>query len=714
MSNNYMVTTEEKILGKIPGTDSGIEVKKTICSICSNNCGIDAYVKDGVVIKVEGSSENPYNHGTLCSKGAAMRQYVYHQDRIQTPLLKKGGKDSTEFEPISWKKAMKIAASRLNDIKYKTGPESVAFYVGFPKWMRTFVKRLAYSFGSPNYSTESSTCFFATAVASELTYGCNSSPDIKGTKCLLVWSTNPFHSSTPKVRGFLKAMEDGMKVIEVGPFITPVTKHAHIHLRIRPGTSGALALGMAHVIINENLYDFDFVDKHTIGFEEYRTYVNGFTPQVTQEITSVPAELIVKAARLYANSKPAAIMSGASPTVHHTNGVQNHRALISLIGLTGNFDREGGNYVAPQSYFHAANGLITRDAEFEQVRPQEEMPPRLGSEKYPIWDKIKKEGQAISLPFQMRNKEPYPIKALVGFGLNHRMWPGSDFMKESLKQLDFLMTADLFMTDTTRLADLVLPVCTTFERNQFKMYPGRYGIWTEPAINPIGDSRSDIDVICDLSAALDLNDPLLKQGYKACVDWILEPSGLQVADLEKNSGGCKLEVGSMPPYLKYEKDGFPTPSGKMEFTSSLLKEAGIDSLPKYEEPKHSPVSTPDLAESYPLVLNTGSRLPMFFHSRTFRLSWTKRLSPEPMVEINPLDAEKRHICEGDPVKLSTPKSHLFVKAHLTGKVAPGVIAMYHGHPTADVNELIDSDYRDPISGYPGFKSLLCEVTIQPE
>jgi anaerobic selenocysteine-containing dehydrogenase len=246
------------------------------------------------------------------------------------------------------------------------------------------------------------------------------------------------------------------------------------------------------------------------------------------------------------------------------------------------------------------------------------------------------------------------------------------------------------------------------------MYPGRYGIWTEPAINPIGDSRSDIDVICDLSAALDLNDPLLMQGYKACVDWILEPSGLQVADLEKNSGGCKLEVGSMPPYLKYEKDGFPTPSGKMEFTSSLLKEAGIDPLPKYEEPKHSPVSTPDLAESYPLVLNTGSRLPMFFHSRTFRLSWTKRLSPEPMVEINPLDAEKRHICEGDPVKLSTPKSHLFVKAHLTGKVAPGVIAMYHGHPTADVNELIDSDYRDPISGYPGFKSLLCEVTIQPE
>jgi anaerobic selenocysteine-containing dehydrogenase len=709
MSSSNELTLDEKRLGKIPGEETGIEIRKTICSICSNNCGIDAYVKDGVVIKVEGTAENASSHGTLCSKGAAMRQYVYHKDRIRTPLLKKGGRDSTEFEAISWEQAMEVAASRLQKTKDEFGPESVAFYVGFPKWNRSFVKRLALNFGSPNFCTESSTCYHATVIASELNYGYQSSPNMNGTKCMLVWSTNPFHSDTPAAKGLLKAVENGMKIIEVGPFITPLTKHAEMHLRLRPGTSGALALAMANIIIEEGLVDLEFVEKHTRGYEEYKAYVSTFTPEVAEKITTVPADLIIKAAKLFGISKPASIKSGASPTVHHTNGVQNQRAITALLGLTGNFDVEGGNYVVPWSYFHAPNGLVTRDGEFEKAGYHDRMPPRIGADIYPVWDMLKGEGQSIHLPFQIQNQKPYPIKSVVGFGMNYRMWPGSDYMKESLRKLDFLVTADLFMTETTKLSDLVLPVCSTFERSQIKMYPGRFGLWTDPVIEPIGESRSDIDVVCDLSAALKLDDPLLEKGYKACVDWILEPSGIQIADLEKHPGGCALKVGTMPPFLKYKDGGFPTPSGKMEFSSSILEENGLESLPKYTEPKHSPISTPEIAKDYPLVFTTGARLPMFFHSRTFRLSWTQRLSPHPIVEINPLDAEKRNIKEGDRVKLSTPRSSLIVKAHLTGKTAPGVAAMYHGYPGADVNELIEPDYRDPISGYPGFKSLLCEV-----
>lgn len=709
MPTNNVLTTDQLVTGKIPCAETGIEIKKTICSICSNNCGIDAYVKDGVVIKVEGSAENTFSHGTLCSKGAAMRQYVYNQDRIHTPLLKIGGKDSSKFEPISWAMAMEIASSRLAELKGKTGPESVAFFVGYPKWLRSFVKRLANNFGSPNYSSESSTCYYATALANKLNYGQVPFPDLKGTKCLLLWSTNPFHSSTPKATGLLKAVDSGVKIIEVGPFLTPVTKHADIHLRIRPGTCGALALSMANIIIKEGLYDFNFVKNYSKGFEEFKAYANEFTPQIAEKITSVPAAMTIKAARLFANSKPASIMSGGSPTVHHTNGVQNHRAITALIGLTGNFDQAGGNHVVPWSFYHAPNGLVTRDAEFEKVRPDKDMPHRIGHDMYPIWDKIIQEGQAISLPFQIRDNNPYPIKAVVGFGLNYHMWPGSDFMKESLKELDFLMTTDLFMTDTTKLSDLVLPACSTFERSQLKMYPNRFGTWIDPIINPVGESRSDIDVIRKLSVALELEDPLMSKGYKACIDWILKPSGLKVADLEKNPGGCTINVGSMPPYQKYKKEGFPTPSGKMEFSSTILEEAGLEPLPKYEEPKHSPISTPEIAEKFPLVLTTGSRLPMFFHSRTYRLSWTRNLRHDPIVEINPLDAEKRNIEEGDQVRLSTPKSFLIVKAHLTEKVAPGVTGMYHDYPGADVNELIYSTYRDPISGYPGFKSLLCQV-----
>ena len=217
--------SERGVEAKIPGKDTGIEVRKTICAICNphSHCGIDAYVKDGVVIKVEGSKDHPHNQGTLCSKGAASRQYIYHKDRLQTPLMRKGERGSGEFVPVSWDEALDTVSSRLLKIKEETGPESVVFFVGYTKWMRPFVKRLAHSFGSPNYCTESSTCYQATALAAKLNYGCFGAPDIPNAKCLLVWSTNPFYTNTSIVRSWLDARERGLKIIEVGPLITPLT-----------------------------------------------------------------------------------------------------------------------------------------------------------------------------------------------------------------------------------------------------------------------------------------------------------------------------------------------------------------------------------------------------------------------------------------------------------------------------------------------------------
>ncbi|MBW1863477.1 MAG: molybdopterin-dependent oxidoreductase, partial [Deltaproteobacteria bacterium] len=570
--------------------DSGIEIRKTICDICIK-CGIDAYIKDGEVIKVEGSQENPQNAGKLCAKGAANRQYIYHKDRLRTPLFRKGERGSGEFHPISWDDAMNMVEDRLLRIKEEFGPESVIFYVGYPKWMRPFLKRLAHSFGSPNYCTESSVCSTATTVAAHLNYGSFGGPDLKKAKCLLVWSTNPFHSKAPAVKGLLKAREKGLKIIEVGPLLTPLTRYADIHLRIRPGTSGALALGMAHVIIEENLFDHEFIENWTKGFEEYRTYVQKYTPEKTEDITGVSALLITKAARLYANTKPAALMTGACPTTHHTNGIQNHRALTALIGLTGNFDMEGGNYVIPGSYLNAKNGIITRQHEFEQSRPFSEMAPRVGYDRYPIWCDMTGQAQAMHLPFQIESRNPYPIQAILAFGLNYRMWPGSDQMCQKLRKVDFLVDVDFFMTDSSKLADLVLPACTSFERNELKFYNQPYAIWTEPVIQPIGESRSDIDIIFDLAHRLTPGDDLMKAGYEGCLDWILKPANLNIASLKKFPGGRFIKNVSMPPYQKYKEAGFNTPSGKMEFSSSLLKDAGLDPLPKYKEPKLSPRST---------------------------------------------------------------------------------------------------------------------------
>jgi anaerobic selenocysteine-containing dehydrogenase len=697
--------------GKVSLEGGDVEIRHTICAICNpfSLCGIDAYVKDGVIIKVEGTKSNPHSEGVLCPKGAASREYIYHKERIRTPLLRKGDKGSDDFEPISWDQALDTIEDRLQEIKKESGPESVAFYVGYTKWMRPFVKRLAHSFGSPNYCTESGTCYTATKVANLLNYGYFGPPDLPKSKCLLVWSKNPFYSDPSTVRRLLDARERGLKIIEVGPLVTPMTAHADIHLRIRPGTSGALAHAMAHVIIEEELMDMEFVENWTRGFEEYRAYVEAFSPEAAEEITGVQAELIRQAARLYATTKPASLMVSASPTVHHTNGLQNHRALIALIGLTGNFDREGGNYAYPPGWLYVDNGLVVRQAEYGQSRPWSEMVPRWTEKKYPVWSKFISEAQAMELPFQIQNPDPYPIRAVVAFGMNYRMWPGCDFFYESMKKLDFMVNADLFMTDTCKLADIVLPVCTSFERSELKFYAEKYVIWTTPVIESLWESRSDADVIFDLAKRIAPDDDLMQKGYEANVDWILEPTGLTVEKLSKYPSGYAVKNVEKPPYRKYEKSGFPTPSGKMEFASSVMEEENYDSLPTFKEPKLSPRSTPEVAKDFPLILTTGARLPMYIHSRTFRLSWTRGLRPDPMLDINPIDANERGISQGDGVTLSTPRNSIKVKANVTEVVPPGVINIFHAYREPEVNTLVEPDYLDPISGFPGFKSLICEV-----
>ncbi|MCL5124628.1 MAG: molybdopterin-dependent oxidoreductase [Deltaproteobacteria bacterium] len=712
-----MTNFDRLSLGKIPGPETGIEIRKSICAICDplTQCGLDLYVKDGKVIKVEGSKEHPYSVGTLCSKGAAQRQYVYSEDRLKTPLKRIGPRGSGKFEPISWDEALETIASKFNQIKNQHGPESVVFFAGYTKYFRPYLKRLAHSFGSPNYMSESSTCYQAMAMAQKLTFGTPGGPDVKNTKCLLIWSANPFYTNPGKARAIIEAKERGMKLIVVDPRQTPTTALADIHLPVKPGADGALALAMANVIIREKLYDQDFVANHSYGFEDFREYVRAFTPEKGEELTGVPADRIISAARMFAAEKPSAIMPSASPVVHHTNGVQNYRAIFALVGLTGNYDVHGGNFVVRPSFIHIPGMIPTREHEFTQSRPWEEMAPRIGADKFPVWiDMVDEEAQAMHLPFQIRSADPYPLKGLIGFGMNHRMWPDPNGLLESLEKLDLFVNVDIFMTDTCKYADIVLPACTSVERSELRCYPMGYIIFTQPAIAPLYDSRADTDIIYELAARFGLDDPLLHAGYEASVGWILEPSGISVADLEKHPGGMFVPNPVRPPEKKYLKQGFKTPSGKMEFKSRVLEKyegkPGFEALPVYTPPKYSKELTPELAHEYPFILNTGARLPMYVHTRTFRLSWTNSLRPNhPAADINPYDAARLGLQQDETIRISTSRDAIVVKANLTQMVQPGVIHMYHGDATADVNTLFEGDYLDPLSGYPGFKSALCKV-----
>ena len=297
--------------------------------------------------------------------------------------------------------------------------------------------------------------------------------------------------------------------------------------------------------------------------------------------------------------------------------------------------------------------------------------------------------------------------------MNYRMWPDSEGFLESWRNLDFVVNVDLFMTDTCRHADIVLPACSSLERSEIRCYSMGYIQLSQPVVAPLYESRSDVDIIFDLAKRICPEDELFRQGYNACLDWIFEPSGITVEELAKKPGAMFVKNSLKIPERKY-RQGAKTLSGKIEFKSKVLEkygeQPGLESLPVYTPPKYSMALAPDMAKEYPFILNTGSRLPMFIHSRINHLSWTRSLRPNhPSADINPADAERLNIKTDDDLRISTPYGSSDVKANLTHIVLPGVLHMYHGWADANVNQLFEWNYLDPISGFPGFKSSLCRL-----
>lgn len=703
--------------GKIPGPQGGIEIKKTICSICNpdSHCGVDAYVKDGKIIKVEGTRANPHSGGILCPKGAAQRQYVYNKERLMYPMRRVGERGSGEFERISWEEAYEIIGERLRGYKDKDGAQSVCFFSGFAKWYRMGLMRLASAFGTPNYGTESSTCFRATQLCWKLVFGAGTQPDFENAGLLVLWSKNPAYSQFYQSRLIFDRLEQGMKMIVVDPRNTPMTEKADIHLKLRPGTDGALALSIAHVMIRDQLYDREFVEQYTWGFEEYKDYVREFTPQRGEALTGVPAELIVKAAHMYASVKPAAMMVSASPVVHHVNGVQNYRAVMMLIGLTGNFDIKGGNVVTPYGYCYSSSFVKTNERAFEGERY--DGIKGIGEEEFPVWFRlIRDEVQAVRIPDYVLKREPYGLNAIVGFGLNHRMWPDSNYMLEALKKVGFFVNTELFMTPTCRYADLLLPACSSMERREIKVYNENYLICSEAAIEPLGESRNDMEIILELAKVLGLDDEMLGMTYDECMDFLLRPAGVSLEELKKHREGMYAPVICPHEEQAYKKEGFRTPSGKMEFFSQVLSDykgrEGYDPLPVYRTPYEV---YPHLSPAeYPLILSSGCRKPQLVHTRCYRMPWLTGLEDTSLADIHPEDAGGLGLAQGDEIRISTPKGSLEAHANITRAGQKGVVFLYHGDPQRDPNELMDKDYLDPISGFPGYKSFVCRVEKKGE
>ena len=707
-SNVKLAQENELLNAKIPGEDTGITVKRAICGFCGGSCLLNVYMKDGKIIKTEGcdSMDGP-NKGTICVKGAALKQAIYHPERLLYPMKRVGKRREGRFERISWDEALNTIAEKMQETKEKYGAKATVVYAGHPKWFRPQLTQFSNAYGTPNFGTESSTCNYAKVMAYEMCLGKSgkrAEPDMQNCRTLLIWGANQMYSrSNTWSQRYLKQVERGANVIVVDPRCTPTTEHATIHLRPIPGTDGALALGMARVMITENLYDCEYVNKYTSGFEEYRDYVMQFTPEYVEKITGVPAEQMIKAARMLAVEKPSALLTTSSPLVHHINGVQNTRAIVLLMVLTGCYGIKGG-IGAPGAGKPKLKDIF-RGTMLRRVDTDQD----LSCKEFPAWAKINyHEAQMIRLADYIEGKGEYPIHNLIAFGMNHHMWTKPEHLEHAFEQLDFFANVDMYMTESCKFADIILPAATALERSHVEML-GKNTLYYQPiVVEPMGEVRSDMDIILGLAEkmGLDIGDPVIKN-HEDYLAMSMIPTGVTLDELKANPDGVVCRMIGKGKTTEEILEHIDTPSGKIEFVSHVLlscEKEWHDGLPIYRDFRDVlPM------DKYPLILSTGCRKPQLFHKRTYRIPWLNNLEKSPVIELHPETALKMNMTEGERVTLETPIGSMDMELSLDSSCLPGVVHVYHGADNMDINELLDETYYDPISGFPGFKSYCCKL-----
>lgn len=717
-------------------SDAPEEVKYSHCVMCNHmpKCGVKAIVKDNKIYRIE--KREGYGNNLLCAKGIASMQEIYDPHRLLHPMKRTNAKgEPAQWEQITWDEALSTIAEKLNGIKEKYGAEKVLFLTGDPKEPRAILQRLAFTFGSPNMGTESSTCYFGTELTMKLMYGpeVNTAKALAGganpvagkTKVAIFWGTNPTWSTPFAYNGLKTAEEsDTIKYIIVDPRVTPsVHSFADVHCQIRPGTDGALAHCFANYLIENDAYDHDMAENWIHGFEEYKEYVKQFTISETAKICQIEESVIQDACDLLKNAGGPITIKSAAAFPHHHNGVNNYRAIMGLIPLTGSLDVPGGHGIAPEPLnftLFAGTPEFSRTTDlFEKVNPL-----RIDTEYFPAWANIDHEGGNIQINPIPEYVESGAIKAAFGIGVNCMMWPQSDLYQKAFKEMEFVVCADFhYRPQTHDYVDMILPAAMSFERMAPLAVFGRKIFMKDPIVEPQGEARSDWQLCCDVGCALGFEKEFWgggREGEEAAIREVLRTSntGVTLEQLrEASPEGVAVPLKGEAQSRKWElgllredgKPGFTTPTGKIEFYSEYLKEQGMEPLPVYIEPVQSPISTPDLFKEYPLVMNSGSRVPFYTHSKQRDMPWLNQFMPEPVVRIHPTDAEARGIQDGDTVILtSTVKREITVKAEVTEIVKPGVIDIFHGWDKANVNLLITRDF-DPISGFPPYKEGLCEV-----
>jgi anaerobic selenocysteine-containing dehydrogenase len=724
--------------------------KAVICCACSQQCGVVVRLENGHITRVSGDKAHPISQGFICTKGARAAELHYDSNRVHWPLKRVGKKGEGRWQQVGWEEALDDIAAKLQALISSFGPESIALTFGTIHGSDWGIgERFFNLLGSPNSVGQDKICSGPTTIAEALTYGfgpSGTSPASGVTKCVVLWGRRA-SASAPLLWGqIVKAHHEGAKLIVVDPLRTTEARQADVWLQLKPGSDAALALGWLHVIFREELYDRDFVQRHTVGFAELEKRAREYPPQRVAELTWIAEQEIVKSARSYARNSPALMVAGNGLCQIGLGAVQGSRALACLVAVTGNLNRKGGNGLAGPPRSIVANGDMMLAARL----PSEQRRKRLGSEHFWLLSKSydrfdyamsqtwygkhhllnwTASAHEPSLWRAITTQQPYPVRALfvqhhnpVGASANARQ------VAQALRSpnLELLVVHDLSLTPTAQFADYVLPASHWFEKPFFSVglasigCAGDYAEAKEAAISPEFGHRSDYDLWRDLGSRFGQEKDwprTAQQFYDQC----LRPSGFTFEDLASKSGPWMRAAAATDTNGEAGSPTFGTASGKVELRSEILESSGCDALPTYAEPemfrRHS--------RDYPLVLTTGGRLIEGFHQNAQQMSCFRKKFPDPVAQIHPQIATQLGIADGEWIEIETPIGTVSQTARITDVVAPQVVQadrwwypersgsepVFYGFWQTNINVCTDDDPAacDPVMGSWTLRAIPCRV-----
>ncbi len=713
----------------------GSRVVRTVCQGCHCDCGVLAHVEDGRVVKVEGDPHHPQNEGSLCPKGLSAIQFLYHPARILHPIKRAGERGEGKWQRISWGEALDYTAHRFRQVLDRFGPAAIGWSWGDAAhqsclWSKQIWLR---AMGSPtHWHSDAHYCYHPLLIANRTTFGHHSTSeeglDYRNSKSIFLWGGNPVMSHPTRARDIMIGLQRGAKLIVIDPRFTELASKAHLYLPVRPGTDDALAMGMIHIIISEDLYDHDFVRDWCTGFGELRQRAAEYPLERVAEITGLHAADILQAARISGTVTPC-VHHGRMGVQQNRNCVQTNRAISALLAICGSLDVKGG-HVSKKNKPKGFKGVFhVVDSRDELRLPAEIEDTRIGAQDYPLLSGAESLAVSCAHPpsvvHAILTGRPYPVRANWFLNDIAVCLEGQRENYQSILALDFAVGSDFFLTPTMELCDVILPPTMWLEKDGISEVFYNVGekdfiAARQKVVEPQGETRDDAAIDLEVIKRMGYDIPHGWQTPQDFYDYQLAGTGITFEEF-KEIGYIQGDVV----YKRYETEGFDTPSGKVELVASILEKHGYDPLPYYLENEVTPVATPHLLGDFPLNLISGSRHIAYFHSANRQIPWLRELEPMPYLDIHPDTGAALGLSAGDWAWIETPVSQDRVKmpVRLTRSVGRDVVhapshwwfpekeGPEHGCFESSINAVLSNDGPySAVSGASTLRGVLCRVT----